>query len=95
MSRNSTGRQLPRLPGVHLTRSHKIIRGAPCGREQYFMAPTQAAPGPTRNEIMLDIYDRSAREEMAERLGVSEERLRKAVSLVGSRISSITAYLSK
>lgn len=44
---------------------------------------------------MLDIHDQSARLALAERLGVSEERLRKATRIVGKRISSITAYLSK
>jgi hypothetical protein len=59
------------------------------------MAPTQAPPAPARSDTMLNIYDQSARSALAERLGVSEERLRKATRLVGNRISSITAYLSK
>ena len=43
----------------------------------------------------IDIHDSGARAHWAGRLGVSDERLRKAVRLVGTRLSSVTAYLSK
>jgi hypothetical protein len=43
----------------------------------------------------LDIYDTHARSSMAARLGVSEDRLRKAVHLVGSRISTLASYFHK
>ncbi|KQP32098.1 hypothetical protein ASF25_04060 [Methylobacterium sp. Leaf100] len=43
----------------------------------------------------LDIYDTQARSIMATRLGVSEDRLRKAVHIVGSRISTLTSYFHK
>ena len=48
-----------------------------------------------RTKTHIDIYDRSIREEWAQRFGVSQERLRKAVTLVGNRITSVAAYLDK
>ncbi|MDP4005864.1 DUF3606 domain-containing protein [Methylobacterium sp. NEAU K] len=48
-----------------------------------------------RGKTHIDIYDRAVREEWAQRFGVSEERLRKAVTIVGSRITSVAAYLDK
>lgn len=48
-----------------------------------------------RTKTHIDIYDRAIREEWAQRFGVTEERLRKAVSMVGSRITSIAAYLDR
>jgi hypothetical protein len=41
----------------------------------------------------IDMFDRASREAWAQHFGVSEERLRKAVSMVGTRVTSITAYL--
>ena len=49
----------------------------------------------SRGKTHIDIYDRAMREEWAHRFGVSEERLRKAVTMVGSRITSVAAYLDK
>ena len=43
----------------------------------------------------IDIYDRAMREAWAQRFGVSEEQLRKAVTMVGGRITSVAAYLDK
>jgi hypothetical protein len=48
-------------------------------------------PGKTH----LDINDIEQRASVATRLGVSEDRLRKAVRLVGSRISTLTSYLER
>ena len=47
------------------------------------------------NATHLDVHDRAARAALASRLGVDEQRLRKATRIVGSRITSLTAYLSK
>jgi len=41
----------------------------------------------------LDIHDRAERDAYARRFGVTEERLRKAVRIVGSRISTLRGYL--
>jgi hypothetical protein len=41
----------------------------------------------------LLLWDRPAREEFAARLGVSDEKLRKAIRMVGSRITTLTSYL--
>jgi hypothetical protein len=48
-----------------------------------------------RGKTHIDIYDRAIREQWAQRFGVSEVRLRKAVTMVGSRITSVAAYLDK
>ena len=47
----------------------------------------------TQTKSHIEIFDRASREAWAQHFGVSEERLRKAVSMVGTRITSITAYL--
>ncbi len=49
----------------------------------------------SRGKTHIDIYDRAMREAWAQRFGVSEERLRKAVTMVGGRITSVAAYLEK
>ncbi|MDP4021724.1 DUF3606 domain-containing protein [Methylobacterium sp. NEAU 140] len=49
----------------------------------------------TRAKTHIDIYDRASREAWAQRFGVTEQRLRKAVSMVGKRITSIAAYLDR
>ena len=49
----------------------------------------------SQRKTHIDIYDRAMREAWAQRFGVSEVRLRKAVTLVGSRITSVAAYLDK
>lgn len=41
----------------------------------------------------LDIHDRSSRETHARQFGVTEDQLRKAVPLVGSRISTLRSHL--
>lgn len=43
----------------------------------------------------IDIHDSTSRRHWAELLQVSDERLRKAVRMVGTRVSSVSAYLSK
>ena len=43
----------------------------------------------------LDIYDSQERTSMASRLGVSEDRLKRAVRLVGTRISTLKSYLER
>lgn len=43
----------------------------------------------------LDIHDRSSRETYARQFGVSEDQLRKAVRLVGSRISTLRGHLKR
>ena len=48
-----------------------------------------------RDKTHIDICDRAMREAWAQRFGVSEARLRKAVTMVGSRITSVAAYLDK
>lgn len=47
--------------------------------------------GPERTH--LDVWDRSARERFAARLGVSDEKLRHAIRVVGSRIATLSSYL--
>lgn len=49
----------------------------------------------SRGKTHIDIYDRVTREAWAQRFGVSEERLRKAVTMVGGRITSVAAYLDR
>lgn len=41
----------------------------------------------------LDVWDRAARARFAARMGVSEEKLRNAIRMVGSRISTLSSYL--
>lgn len=43
----------------------------------------------------IDVIERTSRMAWAQKLGVSEARLRKAVSMVGSRVTSVTAYLHR
>ncbi|MCJ2034339.1 DUF3606 domain-containing protein [Methylobacterium sp. J-068] len=43
----------------------------------------------------LDIYDSQQRSMMASRLGVTEDRLKRAVRLVGTRISTLKSYLER
>ena len=43
----------------------------------------------------IDIFDGADRAHWAGVFGVSDERLRKAVRLVGTRVSSVSAYLAK
>ncbi|WP_264045820.1 DUF3606 domain-containing protein [Methylobacterium flocculans] len=50
---------------------------------------------PKAGKTHLDIYDSQQRSTMASRLGVSEDRLKRAVRLVGSRISTLRSYLER
>jgi hypothetical protein len=47
------------------------------------------------NKTHLDIHDQCARQNLAEVLGVSEDKLKKAAEMVGTRISTIRGYLGK
>lgn len=49
----------------------------------------------TEGKSHIDIFDRTSRLAWAQRFGVTEERLRKAVSMVGTRVTSLTAYLHR
>jgi len=49
----------------------------------------------SRGKTHIDIFDRAIREAWAQRFGVTEARLRKAVTMVGSRITSVAAYLER
>ena len=54
------------------------------------MSDIKATP-PERTH--LDIWDRVARGAFAARMGVSDEKLRKAIWMVGSRITTLSSYL--
>ena len=41
----------------------------------------------------LHLWDRAGCEEFAARLGVSEDKLRKAIRMVGSRVTTLTSHL--
>lgn len=43
----------------------------------------------------IDIYDRAARQHWAHHFCVTEERLRKVVTMVGARISTVADYLGQ
>lgn len=47
------------------------------------------------NETHFSIYDAAARRYWADRFGVTEEKLRKAVAIVGNRISTVADYLGQ
>jgi transcriptional regulator with GAF, ATPase, and Fis domain len=47
------------------------------------------------NKTHLDIHDQSERQSLAEILEVSEDKLKKAARMVGTRISTIRSYLGK
>ncbi|GJE58193.1 DUF3606 domain-containing protein [Methylobacterium trifolii] len=47
----------------------------------------------SRVKTHIDIHDRSVREHWSHHFGISDERLRKAVRMVGTRASSVAAYL--
>ncbi|WP_082487900.1 MULTISPECIES: DUF3606 domain-containing protein [unclassified Methylobacterium] len=49
----------------------------------------------TTGKTHLDIFDTQQRSAMATRLGVSEDRLKRAVRLVGNRISTLKSYLER
>ena len=52
-------------------------------------------PTEMHDKAHIDVFDRAAREHWALRFGVTEERLRKAVRMVGSRTTSVAAYLGQ
>ena len=56
------------------------------------IAGTNIQPGKRQH---IDIHDGADRARWAGLLGVSDERLRKAVRLVGTRVASVSAYLAK
>ncbi|MDP4027192.1 DUF3606 domain-containing protein [Methylobacterium sp. NEAU 140] len=41
----------------------------------------------------LDVWDRAARSAFAARIGVSDEKLRKSIRMVGSRITTLSSHL--
>jgi hypothetical protein len=54
-----------------------------------------AMPIELHSKTHIDIYDRAARQHWAHHFGVTEERLRKAVTMVGSRLSTVADYLGQ
>ena len=50
---------------------------------------------PKSSKTHIDIYDSQQRSQMASRFGVSEDRLKRAVRLVGTRISTLKSYLER
>jgi hypothetical protein len=54
-----------------------------------------AMPIELHSKSHIDIHDRAAREHWAHRFGVTEDRLRKAVTMVGSRLSTVADYLGQ
>lgn len=51
------------------------------------------ADAPTKTHI--DMYDRVTRERWAQHFGVTDERLRKAVRMVGSRVTTIADHFGQ
>ena len=45
--------------------------------------------------IFIDALDSKTRRDWADKLGVTEERLRRSVRIVGPRASTVMAYLGK
>lgn len=70
------------------------VRSSPSSLDGTDMSPSAAFPPMTAN-AHIDIYDHASRARWAELLGVTDERLRKAVRIVGTRVSSVSTYLSK
>ena len=52
-------------------------------------------PTEPRDQTHLNIYDPAARQHWAIRFGATEERLRRAVTMVGSRLSTVADYLGQ
>jgi hypothetical protein len=52
---------------------------------------------PTEPHIQthIDIFDHNDRQHWAQHFGVTEDRLRKAVRIVGRRLSTVAAYLDR
>ena len=49
----------------------------------------------SRSQTHIDMHDASARQSWAETFGISDQQLRKAVRMAGSRISMVAGYLGK
>ena len=62
------------------------------GRPFHWMIIMALDP-PTKTHI--DMYDRVVRERWAQHFGVTDERLRKAVRMVGSRVATVTDHLGR
>lgn len=56
---------------------------------------TNSTLSKSSGKTYLDINDIEQRTLVASRLGVSEDRLRRAVRLVGSRITTLASYLER
>ena len=69
-----------------------IEKPEPAGRDLFGLS---FMPIELHDKTHIDVFDRSAREAWAHRFGVTEERLRKAVRMVGSRVTSVAAYLGQ
>ncbi|WP_244471755.1 DUF3606 domain-containing protein [Methylobacterium sp. ARG-1] len=70
---------------------NSCIRSVPVsGATSHFMAETHNT---SAERSHLDVWDRSAREQFAARLGISDEKLRQAIRMVGSRIATLSSYL--
>jgi hypothetical protein len=52
-------------------------------------------PSEPRIQTHVDILDHNDRQRWAQHFGVTEERLRKAVRIVGPRLSTVAAYLDR
>lgn len=56
---------------------------------------SHSGTGRTTKRTHIDLHDGADRTHWAARLGVTDERLRKAIKLVGTRVASVSAYLAK
>jgi hypothetical protein len=56
---------------------------------------SDAQPVKSRRATHIDIYDASCRRSWAEHFGITDQQLRKAVHLAGSRISTVAGHLGK
>lgn len=57
--------------------------------------PSTQPTATSRPMTHIDIYDASIRQLWAERFGITDQQLRKAVKLAGSRISMVAGHLGK
>ena len=57
--------------------------------------PTAQLNSPFETKPLVDVLNRNERLNLANHFGISEEQLKKAIRLVGPRISTIRAYLGK
>lgn len=51
-----------------------------------------STPAPSVSKAHLDIHDQFTRQALAQSLGVTEENIKRAVRMVGTRISTIRGY---